>query len=97
MDGRVQPGFLRPPIIVPPAILTMRDRTVAVSMPAAELENSAIDFNVTVADLRAPTIRIDANAQKFDVEAMRFVSLPWVPPAPTHPPIMPICGHYDAR
>ena len=97
LNGRVQFGFLRSPILVHPAILTIRDRTLTVSMPAAELENSPIDFNIGVQDVSHPSIRIDAKVQKLDVEVMKFVQLPWMPPTLTHPPKIPISGHVDAR
>jgi hypothetical protein len=95
--GRVQFGFLRSPIFVQPAIVTIRDRTVSVSMPAAELEKSPIDFNIAVPDLSNPSVRIDANVQKLDVEVLKFIRLPWMPPTPTHPPKVPLSGHIDAR
>ncbi|HVN30042.1 MAG TPA: hypothetical protein VMT64_16205, partial [Candidatus Binataceae bacterium] len=96
-SGQIRFGFLRSPMIVHPAILTIRDRTLTVSLPAAEFEKSPVDFSIAVADLRTPSIRIDANVQKFDVEAMNFVRLPWMPPTPTHPPKIPISGHIEAR
>ncbi len=96
LEGRVQFGFLRSPIFVHPAILTIRDRTLTVSMPAAEVEKSPVDFNITVADLYHPAIRIDANVQRLDVEVLKFVRLPWMPPTPTHPPKIPLSGHIDA-
>jgi hypothetical protein len=96
-NGRVQFGFLRSPIFVHPAIMTIRDHTLAVSMPAAELEKSPIDFNINVADLRAPALRIDSRVQRLDIEVLKFVRLPWMPPTPTHPPEFPISGHVDAR
>lgn len=97
LNGRVQFGFLRSPLLVHPAILTIRDRTLTVWMPAAQLENSPIDFNISVQDVSHPSIRIDAKAQKLDIEVMKFVQLPWMPPSPTHPPKIPISGHVDAR
>jgi hypothetical protein len=97
LDGRVQFGFLRSPIFVHPAIVTIRDRTLVVSMPAAELEKSPINFDITVPDLGKPSIRIDTNVQRFDVEVLKFVRLPWLPPTPTHPPKIPISGHIEAR
>jgi hypothetical protein len=97
LNGRVQFGFLRSPILVHPAIMTIRDRTLTVSMPAAELENSPIDFDIGVQDIDNPSIRIDAKVQKLDVEVMKFVRLPWMPPTPTHPPKIPISGHVEAR
>jgi len=97
LNGRVQFGFLRSPIMVHPAIVTIRDRTLTVSMPAAELENSPIDFDIGVEDIRNPSIRIDAKVQKLDVEVLKFVRLPWMPPTRTHPPKIPISGHVDAH
>jgi hypothetical protein len=97
LNGKVLFGFLRSPILVHPAIVTIRDRTLVVAMPAAELEKSPIDFNITVPDLRTPSIRIDANVQKLDIEVMKFIRLPWLPPARTHPPKIPISGHIDAH
>jgi hypothetical protein len=96
-SGRVGFGFLRSPIFVHPAIMTIRDRTLAVSMPAAELEKSPIDFNISVPDLSHPSLRIDSNVQRLDIEVLKFVRLPWLPPTPTHPPDFPISGHIDAR
>ncbi len=96
-DGRVQLGFLRSPIFVHPMIVTVRDHTLVVTMPAAELEKSPINFDINIADLRNPSIRVDANVQKLDVEVLKFVRLPWMPPTPTHPPKFPISGHLDAR
>ncbi len=95
--GRIQFAFLRSPIFVHPAIMTIRDHTVVVSMPAAELEKSPIDFNISVPDFRHPSLRIDSNVQRLDVEVLKFVRLPWMPPTPTHPPKFPISGHVDAR
>jgi hypothetical protein len=96
-NGRIGWGFLRSPIFVHPAIFTIRDHTLVVSMPAAELENSPIDFNITVPDFTNPSIRIDANVQRLDIEVLKFVRLPWMPPTPTHPPKFPISGHLVAR
>ena len=96
-NGRVQLAFLRSPIFVHPAIVTIRDHTVVVSMQAAELEKSPIDFNISVPDFRHPSLRIDSNVQRLDVEVLKFVRLPWLPPTPTHPPKFPISGHIDAR
>jgi AsmA-like C-terminal region len=96
-DGRVGFGFLRSPIFVHPAIMTIRDRTLVVSMPAAEFEKSPIDFNISVPDLSHPWLRIDSNVQRLDIEVLKFVRLPWLSPTPTHPPHFPISGHIDAR
>jgi hypothetical protein len=96
-SGRVQFAFLRSPISVHPAIMTIRDRTLVVSMPAADLENSPIDLDLTVPDLNTPSIRIDAKVQRLDIEALKFVRLPWKPPTPTQPPKFPISGHIEAR
>lgn len=97
MQGKVQFGFMRSPILARPAIITLHDHSVHVAMPGAELEKSPIDFNITVPDIRNPQIRLDAVVQKLDIEVLKFVRLPWEPPTPSHPPRVPITGHIDAR
>jgi hypothetical protein len=96
-SGKIQLGFLRSPLIVHPAVLTIRQHTLTVSMPAAEIEQSPVDLTITIPDVRNPSVRIDANVQKFDVEVLNFVRLPWMPPTRAHPPKLPISGHIEAR
>ena len=96
-NGEVQFNFLRSPIIVQGATLTMHHKQVILAMPGSKLENSPINFRVSVAEYTHPSIRIDATVQKLDLEVMRFVRMPW---SPATPPInfpVPCFGHIEAR
>lgn len=95
--GDVKFNFLRSPILVEGATLTMHRKQVILAMPGSKLENQAINFRITVADYTNPSIRIDATVQKLDLEVMRFVRMPW---SPATPPInfpIPCSGHIEAR
>jgi len=95
--GDVKFNFLRSPILVQGATLTMHRKQVVLSMPGSKLENQAINFKVTVADYTHPTIRIDATVQKLDLEVMNFVRMPWSPATPPiHFPV-PCNGHIEAK
>jgi len=95
--GNVQFNFLRSPILVQGATLTMHRKQIVLAMPGSKLEDSAINFKVTVADYTHPTIRIDALVQKLDLEVMRFIRMPWSPATPPiHFPV-PCSGHIEAR
>jgi hypothetical protein len=96
-NGNVQFNFLRAPIVVQGATLTMHRKQVILAMPGSKLENSPIDFRVTVADYTHPSIRIDATVQKLDLEVLKFVRMPWSPATPPiHFPV-PCLGHIEAR
>src|ERR1017187_2346188 len=95
--GGVKFNFLRAPIMVQGATLTMRHKQLVLSMPGSKLEDQAINFRVTVPDYTHPSIRIDATLQKLDLEVMNFVRMPW---SPATPPIhfeVPCSGHIEAR
>ena len=95
--GDVKFNFLRAPILVQGATLTMHRKQVVLAMPGSKLEDQAINFRVTVADYTHPTIRIDAIVQKLDLEVMNFVRMPWSPATPPiHFPV-PCSGHIEAR
>src|ERR1700722_6389210 len=96
-NGNVQFNFLRAPIVVQGATLTMHRKQVILDMPGSKLQNQAINFRVSVADYTHPSIRIDATVQKLDLEVMKFVRMPW---SPATPPInfpVPCFGHIEAR
>ncbi|HWJ40497.1 MAG TPA: hypothetical protein VNT29_05170, partial [Candidatus Limnocylindrales bacterium] len=96
-SGDVKFNFLRAPIIVQGATLTMHRKQVILAMPGSKLEDQAINFRVTVPDYTHPAIRIDAIVQKLDLEVMNFVRMPW---SPATPPInfpVPCSGHIEAR
>jgi len=95
--GDVKFNFLRAPILVQGATLTMHHKEVVLSMPGSKLENQAINFKVTVPDYTHPSIRIDALVQRLDLEVMTFIRMPWSPAhAPLHFPV-PCSGHIEAR
>ena len=95
--GDVQFNFLRAPLLVQGATLTMHHKSVVFSMPGSKLEDQAINFKVTVADYTKPSVRIDATVQKLDLEVMKFVRMPWSPATPPiHFPV-PCSGHIEAR
>ncbi len=96
-NGNVQFNFLRAPLLVQGATLTMHRKSVVFSMPGSKLENQAINFKVTVPDYTHPSIRIDAIVQRLDLEVMKFIRMPW---SPATPPInfkIPASGHIEAR
>jgi hypothetical protein len=71
-NGNVQFNFLRAPIVVQGATLTMHRKQVILDMPGSKLQNQAINFRVSVADYTHPSIRIDATVQKLDLEVMKL-------------------------
>ncbi len=95
--GAVQFGFLRSPMVVQVATVTMRGHRLVLSMPDARLEQAPINFELKVADLRKPVVRIDAVAQRLDLEAMRFVRMPWMPFLAQYVFKTPVTGHVTAR
>ncbi len=95
--GGVKFNFLRSPILVQGATLTMRHKQLILSMPGSKLEDQAINFRIAVPDYTHPSIRIDATLQKLDLEVMNFVRMPWSPATPPiHFPV-PCSGHIEAR
>ena len=95
--GDVKFNFLRAPILVQGATLTMHRKQVVLSMPGSKLEDQAINFRIAVPDYTHPSIRIDATVQKLDLEVMNFVRMPWSPATPPiHFPV-PCSGHIEAR
>jgi hypothetical protein len=96
-SGDVKFNFLRSPILVQGATLTMHRRQVTLSMPGSKLEDQPINFRINVPDYSHPSIRIDATLQKIDLEVMNFVRMPWSPATPPiHFPV-PCSGHIEAR
>ena len=90
-------NFLRAPIITQGATLTMHRKQIVLAMPGSKLEDSPINFRITVADYTHPSIRIDATVQKLDLEVLTFVRMPWSPATPPiHFPV-PCIGHIEAK
>jgi hypothetical protein len=96
-SGSVQFNFLRAPLDVQGMTIELRERRMLVAMPAARLQGSAIDWRLTVPDIDHPSVRMDVNADRLDIEVMKFIRMPWSPATPPiHFPI-PISGHIEAR
>jgi AsmA-like C-terminal region len=95
--GELGFGFLRAPIRFQEATLTFGGHSMALDLPSAQLENKGLEFRLSVADLRHPTLRIDANSQALDLQVMRFIRLPWTPSGPPPKFPIPVAGHIEAR
>ncbi len=91
--GQITFGFLRSPMKVQGATIRFDKHMVQVALPSATLEGESLSLLMTVPDLEHPTLRIDADAQVLDMEALKFIRLPWSPATPpTHFPV-PVSGH----
>lgn len=77
--GQIQLGFLRSPVITRQAIVKLAGGGAQLSIPGAMLEGSGLNLTLGVAELENPRMRIDAVAENLDLEAMKFVRLPWSP------------------
>jgi hypothetical protein len=95
--GSVQFGFLRSPMKIQGATISLDGRSVAVAMPSSVLEGSPLDFRMSVQDMGDPTLRIDANVDRLDFEVMKFIRLPWTPSTPPVSFPLPVKGHIEAR
>lgn len=81
--GEIQLGFLRAPMSVNSATVKFGGNDAVLSMPGSRLEGQSVDLTLSVKDFQKPVMRIDAVAQRLDLEAVRMVRLPWSPKAPT--------------
>lgn len=96
-SGTMQFGFFRAPMMIQVATVTMQGHRLVLSMPDARLEQEPINFEMTIDDVREPTVRIDAVAQKLDLEVMKFVRMPWTPPTVKYSFKFPVTGHAEIR
>ncbi len=95
--GQIQFAFLRSPMIVQSATLTLDGQGLTLAIPAAKLENEPLDFKLSVPDFLHPVLRIDASVAKLDLETMKFVRVPWSPKTESHFFAIPAIGHIEAR
>jgi len=65
-SGSLQFGFLRAPMLLSGATISLEGRTLVVAMPSSILEGSPIDFRMSVADLDSPSLRIEAKLARLD-------------------------------
>lgn len=94
--GSVKFAFLRSPIIVQAATLTLSGHGLVLAMPASQLEGVPLDFTISMVDWRHPAIKINALAQKLDFGVMSFLRLPWEPPTKAIQFKFPVSGHIYA-
>ena len=50
------------------------------------LEGQGLDMKVGILNLRDPALRIDAMVQRLDLQALKFIRLPWSPKTPATSP-----------
>jgi hypothetical protein len=95
--GEVKFAFLRSPVILTqPATVILKGEGGSLAMTGARFEGAPLDMTVAVADVRKPRIRIDAHAQRLDLESIAAVRLPWTPKAPVKIDNTPFEGHVEA-
>jgi hypothetical protein len=96
-NGKVEPGFMRSPMVVSNGSLSLDGKGLVFDLPDATLEGHPINFKLTLADFAQPALRIDAMASKFNFEVLRFIRLPWSPKTPVHFFPLPVSGHIEAK
>lgn len=80
--GQLKLGFLRAPISMSEAVLQLTGKGVELRLPDARLEGSKFDFKLAIDNLREPSLKIEARAADLDLEAMKFIRMPWAPKRP---------------
>jgi hypothetical protein len=94
--GELGFGFLRSPLSVEAAALTLNENRLDFAVPAGQLEGKPVSLTLSIADLRHPELQLDADARRLDLEVMKFIRLPWTPPRPVSVFKIPVFGHIDA-
>jgi hypothetical protein len=95
--GEIRFGFLRSAILVRSATLTLKGHDAVLSMPVSTLEGQALDMKVGITNLGDPALRIDAVVQRLELEALKFIRLPWEAQTPTIFPAGKASGHVEVR
>jgi hypothetical protein len=95
--GEVKFAFLRSPVVLAqPATVMLKGEGGSLAMTGASFEGAPLDMTVAVDDVRKPRIRIDAHAQRLDLESIAAVRLPWTPKALVKIDNTPFEGHVEA-
>jgi AsmA-like C-terminal region len=95
--GEIRFAFLRAPVILTdPATVTLEGQGGKLAIKSARFEGSPLDMTVSVADAGKPVIRIEARAQRLDLEAITAVRLPWTPKTSVKIDNTPFEGHIEA-
>lgn len=95
-QGKIQFSFLRSPMLVASADLTLDGKTLKLGIPASTFEGQPLRFNLAVADVYNPEVEIDAVSRRLDFEAIRAVRMPWSKSPPPVPFPFPVFGHIEA-
>lgn len=90
-------GFLRSPIIAGTATVGFDGSGAKVTIPTGEFEGSPVNLQISVADFHHPMVRLDGTAQSLDLEAIKFIRLPWMPKTPPAFFSVPIEGEIEAN
>ncbi|HEY2662766.1 MAG TPA: AsmA-like C-terminal region-containing protein [Candidatus Binataceae bacterium] len=77
--SRVQLGFVRNPIENPNAALSLDGAGAELDLIGSRFEGRKLDLKLKVADYHKPAVEIFAVAEYLDLEALRFIRLPWSP------------------
>ncbi len=94
--GQVDFGFLREPVIDRVAVVTLRGRSLALSIPDSTLQGQPLNLQVSVADWRRPKLKINAVARKLDFRVFSFFRMPWEPPTTVYKMKIPASGRVEA-
>jgi hypothetical protein len=77
--SRVQLGFVRAPIDNPAAGLLLDGSGATLDLTGSRFEGRNLDLTLKVADYHKPAVEISAIAEYLDLEALKFIRLPWSP------------------
>ncbi len=91
--GEIQFGFLRSPIVIKSATLTLKGHDASLDMPSSLLEGQKLDMKVGILNFQDPALRIDAAVARLNLEALKFIRLPWSPKTPVTLPGTKTTGH----
>jgi len=77
--SRVQLGFVRAPIENPAARLLLDGSGATLDLTGSRFEGHNLDLKLKIADYHKPAVEISAIAEYLDLEALKFIRLPWSP------------------
>lgn len=89
-------GFVRSPVVVSAATLTLDGTGLEMRVPGATLEGQPLDLTMKIADLAQPRMQIEAHAAAIDFEVLKFIRMPWSPKTKVTVFPVPIFGHLQA-
>lgn len=91
-------GILRAPIATRYVIAVLDGKSFSLKIAAGTLEDSPMTLRLRIADIIHPALRIDATADKLNIDVLSFIHPPWEnsagPPPAFHGPVS---GHVEVR